>query len=175
MHSTMTMLVVAAVLAWAAWACGGCAQEEGPGTPREQAGEPEATSRAEAADKDRESEAETFFKVVPIGEVIRRDGRTLIVIKDKYRDGLKGLEGFKHVTVVYWFHGNDTPAKRSILQVHPRGNPANPIRGVFATHAPVRPNLIAISRCKLIGVDGCEIEIESIDAWDHSPVLDLKN
>ena len=69
----------------------------------------------------------------------------------------------------------DTPEKRSILQVHPRGNVENPIRGVFATHAPVRPNLIAISRCKIITVKNNIIEIDDIDAFSGSPVLDLKN
>ena len=115
------------------------------------------------------------FVVNPIGKVIREDGRTFIVIEPKYRDGLLRLDQCSHVTVVYWFHKNDTPQKRSILQVHPRGNRDNPLTGVFATHSPVRPNLIAISQVKVISVKDNIIEIESIDAFDDSPVIDIKS
>jgi tRNA-Thr(GGU) m(6)t(6)A37 methyltransferase TsaA len=115
------------------------------------------------------------YTVVPIGKVAKEGGRTFIVLDEEYEPGLKGLGQFSHVTVVYWFDRNDTPEKRSILQVHPQGNPLNPIRGVFATHSPMRPNLIAISRCKIVSVQDNVIEINQIDAWPDSPVLDLKN
>jgi tRNA-Thr(GGU) m(6)t(6)A37 methyltransferase TsaA len=115
------------------------------------------------------------FTLVQIGEVIKKDNRTFIVLDEQYQEGLMGLEDFDEVTVLYWFDQNDTPEKRSILKVHPRGNPDNPIRGVFATHAPVRPNLIAVSRCAIIGIEGSTIEVDDIDAFNHSPVLDLKN
>jgi len=115
------------------------------------------------------------FVVNPIGKVVREDGRTFVVIEPKYRDGLLRLDQCSHLTVVYWFHKNDTPQKRSILQVHPRGNRDNPLTGVFATHSPVRPNLIAISRVKIISVKDNIIEIESIDAFDDSPVIDIKS
>ena len=121
------------------------------------------------------AERDEMFTIVPIGFVHKEDGRTSIVLEPEYEPGLMGLENFSHVTVVYWFHLNDTPEKRAILQVHPQGNEANPIRGVFATHAPVRPNLIAISRCKILSVKDNVIEIDSIDAFDGTPVLDLKN
>jgi tRNA (Thr-GGU) A37 N-methylase len=61
------------------------------------------------------------------------------------------------------------------LQVHPGNNPENPIRGVFTSRSPVRPNLIAISETRIISVEENGIEIEDIDALDHSPVLDIKN
>jgi tRNA-Thr(GGU) m(6)t(6)A37 methyltransferase TsaA len=115
------------------------------------------------------------FMVSPIGFVRKEDGHASIVLEKRYEPGLMGLENFSHVTVVYWFHLNDTPEKRAILQVHPQGNEANPMRGVFATHSPVRPNLIAISRCKLLSVRDNIIEIDGIDAFDGTPVLDLKN
>ena len=75
---------------------------------------------------------------------------------------------------VWRYHRNDTPIKRSILQVHPRGNPENPLRGVFATRAPVRPNLIALSRCRVLSVRDNLIEIDDIDAFADTPVLDIK-
>lgn len=115
------------------------------------------------------------FTLHPIGSVVKGNGHTYIVIDKKYQPGLMRLEDFSHVTVIYWFHRNDTPEKRSVLQVHPQGNKANPVRGVFATHSPVRPNLIAISRCKILSVQDNVIEIDSIDAFPGTPVLDLKN
>lgn len=115
------------------------------------------------------------FAVYPIGWVRKTDGRTTIVVDKKYQPGLMGLEKFSHVWVLYWFDRNDTPEKRSILQVHPRGDKKNPLRGVFATHSPVRPNLIAVSRCKIISVKDNVIEIDEIDALPDTPVLDLKN
>ncbi len=92
----------------------------------------------------------------------------------KYEGALKGLDGFSHVFVLYWFDRNDTQEKRSILQVHPRGNKKNPITGVFACRAPVRPNLIALSLCKIISVKNNIVYIENIDALDNSPILDIK-
>jgi len=114
------------------------------------------------------------YTVYPIGWVRKTEGKTLIEIDQKYQPALLGLEKFSEIWVLYWFDRNDTPQRRSILQVHPRGNPANPIRGVFATHSPVRPNLIALSRCKILSVKGNVIEIDQIDAFPDTPVLDLK-
>jgi tRNA (Thr-GGU) A37 N-methylase len=76
--------------------------------------------------------------------------------------------------VLDWFDRNDTPEQRSILKVHPRGNPANPLRGVFATRAPVRPNLIVLNRVRILSVKGNGIEIDGIDAFADTPVLDIK-
>ncbi len=115
------------------------------------------------------------FTVYPIGWVRKADGRTTVVVDKKYQPALLGLGQFSHVWVLYWFDRNDTPEKRSILQVHPQGKRENPIRGVFATHSPVRPNPIAMTRCKIISVKENVIEIEDIDAFPDTPVLDLKN
>lgn len=114
------------------------------------------------------------FIVYPIGQVDKQDGRTRIILDRKYQAGLSGLDGFSHVLVFYWFDRNDTPSKRSILQVHPHGKTENPLKGVFATRAPVRPNLIALSLCRIISIQENVIEIDQIDAFPNSPVLDLK-
>ncbi|KPK75444.1 MAG: tRNA-Thr(GGU) m(6)t(6)A37 methyltransferase TsaA [Phycisphaerae bacterium SM23_30] len=121
-----------------------------------------------------DAKAEKTYTLYPIGKVVRDQAHTFIVLDKRYQPGLMGMEEFSEVTVVYWFDRNDTPEKRSILKVHPRGNESNPLRGVFTTHAPMRPNLIAISRCKILSVKDNVIEIDEIDAFDDSPVLDLK-
>ena len=115
------------------------------------------------------------FNVYPIGYVRKADGKTLIVLGKKYEPGLLRMEKQSEIWVLWWFDRNDTPEKRSILQVHPRGNSDNPLTGVFATHSPVRPNLIAMTRCRVISVKDNVIEIESIDAFPGTPVLDIKS
>ena len=121
-----------------------------------------------------EKENGTFFKLYPVGKVQRQRGTTKLRIFERYRDALKGLDGFSHVLVFYWFDRNDTPEKRGILQVHPRGNKNNPLTGVFACRAPVRPNLIALCRCKLLSIRNEIVTIDKIDALDNSPILDIK-
>jgi tRNA-Thr(GGU) m(6)t(6)A37 methyltransferase TsaA len=114
------------------------------------------------------------FSIDPIGIVRKTDDSARIEIFDQYADGLLGLEGFTHIHVFYWFNQNDTPEKRQTLQVHPRKDPSNPLTGVFDTHSPRRPNLIALTRCKIVAVEANIIEIEEIDAFDNSPVIDIK-
>ena len=60
------------------------------------------------------------------------------------------------------------------MQVHPRGNPQNPLTGVFATRSPRRPNLVALSLCRVGGTRGNVIEIGGVDAFDQTPVIDIK-
>lgn len=115
-----------------------------------------------------------IYEVHPIGWVRKSNDRTTIEIDRRYQPALLGVEKLDSIWVLYWFDRNDTPQQRAILQVHPRGNPANPIRGVFATRAPVRPNLIALSRCRVLSVEGNVILIDEIDAFADTPVLDIK-
>lgn len=110
----------------------------------------------------------------PIGTVQKDEDRTQLIIHKEYQPGLLGLDGFSHIWVFWWFDQNDTPEKRSILQVHPRGNTGNPLTGVFGTRAPVRPNLIAQTLCKVLEIEGNVIRIEWIDAFPDTPVLDIK-
>lgn len=114
------------------------------------------------------------FVVRPIGQVEKNGERTQIVLDKKHQPGLLGLEGFSHIHVFWWFDQNDTPEKRAVLQVHPRGNRENPLTGVFATRSPFRPNLIALTLCKVISVRENVVEIDAIDAFPGTPVIDIK-
>ena len=114
------------------------------------------------------------FTLHPIGQVQKADGETRIVLDEQYAPGLLGLDGFSHVYVFWWFDRNDTPPRRAVLQVHPRGDRRNPLTGVFATRSPCRPNLIAMTLCKIVAVEGNMVEVEKIDAFDGTPVLDMK-
>lgn len=127
------------------------------------------------ADAQRDGEKpEPKFTMSPIGWVHKSDERTFVVLEEAYEPGLLGVDRFNQIWVLYWLDHNDTPDKRSILQVHPEGNPNAPLEGVFATHAAVRPNLIALSRCKVLSVKKNVVEIDRIDAFPNTPVMDLK-
>ena len=114
------------------------------------------------------------FMVKPIGLVQKENGRETLVLNKDVELALRGLDGFSHVWVVWWFDRNDTSKKRSVLQVHPRGNKEYPLTGVFACRSPVRPNLIGLTLCKVLSVKDNIVEVEKIDAFSNTPILDLK-
>ena len=114
------------------------------------------------------------FRIIPVGIVRKTDAAVSIEIYNEFTDALLGLDGFSHIVVLYWFDQNDTAEKRRVLRVHPRKDPRNPLTGVFATHSPQRPNLIALTVCKIISIHDNLIEIEDIDALDGSPVVHIK-
>ena len=60
------------------------------------------------------------------------------------------------------------------MRVHPRGNAQNPLTGVFATRSPRRPNLAALSLCRVLAIQGNLIEITGVDALDQTPLIDIK-
>jgi tRNA-Thr(GGU) m(6)t(6)A37 methyltransferase TsaA len=127
-----------------------------------------------AAADDSQTTAATEFKMQPIGHVQKTEDKTLIVLEKEYEPGLLGLDGFSHAYVFWWFDRNDTPEKRATLQVHPMGNRENPLTGVFATRCPRRPNLVAMTLCKIVSVKENVVEVEKIDAFDDTPVIDIK-
>ena len=114
------------------------------------------------------------FEIFPIGRIKKSDKRVTIEIDPEYKDGLMGLDQNSHIIVFSWFHESDTPQKRETLQVHPRRDKANPLTGVFATRSPVRPNPISISACRILSIDGTVIRVDDIDAFDGTPVIDIK-
>jgi len=120
------------------------------------------------------ADARKTYEVHPIGTVEKGDDWARIRIFDPFVDGLLGLQEWSHNNVFYWFDQNDVPQKRAVLQVHPQGNQENPLTGVFACRAPVRPNLIALSVCKVLKVEKNLITLDQIDAFAGTPILDIK-
>lgn len=133
-----------------------------------------ANMTAQADEASEHSSAAASYTMHPIGVVDKTDGATRIRVFDKYADGLLGLDQWSHVNVFYWFDKNDSVEKRGVLQVHPRGDANNPLTGVFACRAPVRPNLIALTVCKIIAIEKNVLVVDAIDAFDATPVIDLK-
>jgi tRNA (adenine37-N6)-methyltransferase len=86
---------------------------------------------------------------------------------------LQGLAEFSHVEIVYVFDQVE-PAEIETGARHPRGNQQWPSVGIFAQRAKMRPNRLAVSVCRLLGVDGLTLRVQALDAIDGSPVLDVK-
>jgi len=88
-------------------------------------------------------------------------------------DAVKGLEEFSHLEV--FFHLSGIP-EDSILTgaSHPRNNPAWPEVGIFARRSRARPNRLAATICRLVRVNGLAVTVSGLDAFDGTPVLDLK-
>ncbi len=118
--------------------------------------------------------AEKEFILKPIGSVHKENGRTTLLMNKDVEPALLGLDRFSHVWVLWWFDRNDTKEQRSILQVYPRGNGNNPLTGVFACRAPVRPNLIALTLCRVLTIKDNVVQVDKIDAFANTPILDLK-
>jgi len=111
---------------------------------------------------------------MPVGHVSQRGEVKVLEILPQYAPALEGLAGFSHVWVLYWFHNHDNPEVRATLKVHPRGDPTNPLTGVFATRSPARPNLIGLKACRILKVEGNNVEVADLDAQDGSPIVDIK-
>jgi tRNA-Thr(GGU) m(6)t(6)A37 methyltransferase TsaA len=114
------------------------------------------------------------FQLTRLGIVKKQNDSVGIVVHEEYEKALLGLNQFSHIVVLYWFHKNDSPEQRKVLQVHPRRDRSKPLTGVFATRSPLRPNLIGISTCKILSLVGNTIYIDKIDAFHNSPVIDIK-
>lgn len=86
----------------------------------------------------------------------------------QYTEGLKDLEGFSHIILIYHMH----LAKGYKLKVTPFLDPHE--RGLFATRAPKRPNPIGISIVRLEKIERNVLHISDIDVLNRTPLLDLK-
>ena len=114
------------------------------------------------------------FDITPIGFIRRADEAVWIEVQAQFRPAMAGLEDFSHIHVFFWFDQNDHAEGRSVLKVHPCRDPQKPLTGVFATHSPLRPNLIGMSLCRIVAIDAGRIDIDRIDAFDGTPVIDIK-
>ncbi len=114
------------------------------------------------------------FEIAPIGYIRRADEAVWIEVQAQFRPAMAGLEDFSHIHVFFWFDQNDHAEGRSVLKVHPCRDPQKPLTGVFATHSPLRPNLIGMSLCRIVAIDASRIDIDRIDAFDGTPVIDIK-
>lgn len=104
----------------------------------------------------------------PIQTVFARGCRGRAEVFPSYAEGLRDLEGFSHIFLIYHFHR----AKQTGLTVKPFFQDVE--RGVFATRASGRPNAIGLSLVRLIKRDGRVLHLDGADMLDGTPLLDIK-
>lgn len=110
---------------------------------------------------------------VPDSDVarVRREMQSTIVVFDEYAAGLAGIEQYSHLFVLFWLDRATVPEP---LLAHPRGDRSLPLTGVFAARGRNHPNAIGLAVVELIGRHDNSLEVRRLDAFDGTPVLDIK-
>jgi tRNA-Thr(GGU) m(6)t(6)A37 methyltransferase TsaA len=85
-------------------------------------------------------------------------------------EGLDGIEVGDELLLLTWLDR----ARRDVLRVHPRDDPANPEQGVFNTRSPDRPNPIGLHRVTVVAIDGARLRVRDLEALDGTPIVDVK-
>jgi len=93
-----------------------------------------------------------------------------LVFDPAYTQALADLHAGAEVLVLTWLER----ARRDVHAVHPRGDQARPMQGVFSTHSPDRPNPIGLHRVTILAVDGTRVQVSNLEALDGTPVIDVK-
>lgn len=91
-----------------------------------------------------------------------------VEIFPEYEEGLKDLEGFSHIILLYHFHLSK-PYKLTVKPFMDEN-----YHGVFATRSPSRPNPIGISTVRLLKIEKNVLYIQNVDVLDKTPILDIK-
>ena len=107
-------------------------------------------------------------KGMPIQPVGAKGVSGTIEMQPEYEDGLKDLDGFSHIILIYHFHLSEGYS----LQVKPFLDDTP--RGIFAIRAPRRPNPIGVSVVRLEKIEGTTLYISNVDIVDGTPLLDIK-
>ena len=115
-----------------------------------------------------------FVKTEAVGKEVRdKNLISKIVFHKDFTEALEGIQDFSHLFVLFWLHQMSDEDKK-VMKVRPRGRSDMPLLGIFATRTPHRPNPIGLTRVKLLAVEGNVVTVQGLDAFDGTPVLDIK-
>lgn len=104
----------------------------------------------------------------PIQGCFSKNSRGSIEVYPEYAEGLKDIEGFSHIFLLYHFH------KAGGCQLIAKPFLDKEKKGIFSIRYYTRPNPIGISIVKLLKVNGRSLEIGEVDMLDGTPLLDIK-
>jgi tRNA-Thr(GGU) m(6)t(6)A37 methyltransferase TsaA len=96
------------------------------------------------------------------------DAVCTVELDPRWAAGLSGLETVSHVVLLYWMD----QARRDLALQKPRHY--NERRGTFALRSPARPNPVALSVARLVGIDGNTLSVVGVDCLDNTPLIDIK-
>jgi len=105
---------------------------------------------------------------VPKGLGAKHDEEGVLEIREDLAAGLKDIEGFSHLYVIWTFHRSDGYTLVSAPPTDDREH------GVFATRSPRRPNPIGLTVVELLGRDGRNLRVRGVDMLEGTPILDIK-
>lgn len=115
-----------------------------------------------------------FVQTEAVGNEVRnKNVISRIVFREELTEALEGIEEFSHLFVLFWLH-EISNENRKIMKVRPRGRSDMPLLGIFATRTPHRPNPIGLTRVKLLKIENNVITVQGLDAYNGTPVLDIK-
>ena len=90
-------------------------------------------------------------------KVLQKPG---LILDERFREGLRDLEVGAEVLVLTWLDR----ARRDVLVVHPRDNPANPLTGLFSTRSADRPNPLGLHCVQILFIQGTRIRVRDLEA-----------
>ena len=93
-----------------------------------------------------------------------------LILEPGVLPALDGTRAGDRIVVLTWLHRAD----REVLRVHPRDDPSNPMRCVFATRSADRPNPIGLHVVEVLSIDGARMHVEPMEAVNGTRILDLK-
>jgi len=111
----------------------------------------------------------TETKSIPKGLGAKHDAEGVIELLREFEPGLKDIEGFSHLYILWEFDRADGMS----LIATPPTDESRP-HGVFATRSPRRPNPIGLTVVELLRRDGASLQVRGVDMLDRTPVLDIK-
>jgi tRNA-Thr(GGU) m(6)t(6)A37 methyltransferase TsaA len=128
--------------------------------------------------------SQSAYEVRPIGRVesplLDRDAApkqgdegsldARLVFHQDVSEGIRDLQAGTEIILLTWLDR----ARRDQLTVHPRGDPRNPVRGVFSTRSPDRPNPIGLHRVQIVSIDGTRVRVRNLEVLDGTPIVDVK-
>ncbi|MFT7879437.1 MAG: tRNA (N6-threonylcarbamoyladenosine(37)-N6)-methyltransferase TrmO [Sulfurimonas sp.] len=107
---------------------------------------------------------------MPVQPKGAKDVYATIAFDKEYEAGLKDLDGFSHLYLIYYFHKVKAPK----LSVVPFNDKTHTPRGVFSTRTPMHPNSLGLSVVELVNVEKNIVTIKGVDVLDGTPLLDIK-
>ena len=107
---------------------------------------------------------------MPVQPKGAKDTCATLVFKKEYQEGLRDLDGFSHLYLIYYFHKVKSPK----LSVVPFNDKSNTPRGVFSTRTPMHPNGLGLSVVELVKVEENRVTIRGVDVLDGTPIIDIK-
>ena len=115
-----------------------------------------------------------YVRTTAKGEEIKdKASLSQIVLRDDLVEGLSGISDYSHLFVLFYLN-QVSSEQRNTLKVHPRGRQDMPLVGVFVARTMLRPNPIGLTLVELVKVEGNVLTVRGLDAYDATPVLDIK-